>query len=57
MLDLDPDFAKRLGLEIKDLILQELWRVVLNPYGEPSRSPLMETKLYHIMHAMKELGW
>ena len=57
MLDLDLVYANQLGLEIKDLILKELWRVVLNPYGEPFRSPLTERKLYHIMHAMKELGW
>lgn len=48
-----------LDLNLPEVVLKELWRIILNPYGAPEDVSfnVQERQLAHIMKAMKALGW
>lgn len=53
---LDPEYIEELGLSLKDVVLREMWRVVLNPDGRPHRNNVTEHKLDCIMRLMHAAG-
>jgi len=54
---IDPGYVEQNKGCLPNLVLRELWRVVLNPYSPPNRSSIQEKQLDHIMAAMVKLGW
>ena len=56
MLQVDSQYIEDSGLFLPDVILKELWRIVLNPYGH-ERTNIEEQKLEKIIKVMKGVGW
>lgn len=57
ILKIDPPYIEEKDLSLPDIILGELFRVVLNPYRKPDRTATQKRQLRHIMKACKGLGW
>lgn len=57
ILKIDPRYIEENGASLPEVVLRELWRIVLNPYGKPDVTNTQERQLGHIMKAMKGLGW
>lgn len=56
-LEIDLAFIEENQLNLAEIILEELWRVVLNPYHRPERTGNQDRIVRHIMGAMRKLGW
>ena len=56
VLEIDKDYLQGEGYYLPDVVLKEMWRVVLNPYQHPD-DIYSERPLKHIMKAMVSLGW
>ena len=55
-LEVDEKYVEENGLYLADVILREMMRIVLNPYGR-ERTSIEEQKLGKIMKVMKKVGW
>lgn len=54
---LDENFIAEKELSLPNLVLEEMWRIVLNPYQKPTRNGVQDHQVKHIMKIMKRLGW
>lgn len=57
ILYLDRELMSFEGLTFKDAALREMFRIVLNSFGDSLHERMMDRKLWHIMLAMNQLGW